>query len=259
MLLATAVVVPVVINKATETHFKWVKPHLRIVFAAILALLSLQALWKAEVYLQLNRIMDGAVGYALCALVGASFGCWYWWLAGLIFQVKMDLTFSGSELMTNRRKALISKEFGRSQEYLKEIGFELPAIVAPVQISTFPNAGYLTTPNNPYGDSLMFSEQTVDSDQEIRSLYLSYIFKRLLEVSKYDMAKHVNRWESSSLIARYYENSLAGQQLQKGRWDDTLWDLRRVLGRESTDKMLLYVVKLFDQPGADVDGDFDHF
>lgn len=81
-----AVVLPVVINKTTESgHFHWIKPHLRAIWTAILAFFSVYVLYKPaaqEIVMHLHTRWPGLQGYILASLTGAAMLCAYWWLTG---------------------------------------------------------------------------------------------------------------------------------------------------------------------------------
>lgn len=108
--LFTMGVLPVLINKSTERgRFDWVLPHLRPVWTAIFAGCSIYLIQKQDTLEALMRIrtsLDAAsplLGYGICAIIGASILCGYWWFAGRMFpaaaqpvEPTFDATVSGA-------------------------------------------------------------------------------------------------------------------------------------------------------------------
>ena len=83
-----AVVVPVVVNKTTESgHFQWIKPRLRLIWTAILMLFTVYFFQKQaslEIAMDLHKRWSSLpwLGYVLAGTLGAFILCGYWWLTG---------------------------------------------------------------------------------------------------------------------------------------------------------------------------------
>src|SRR5579872_1604130 len=85
----TVGVLPVVINKSTEgRRFDWIHPHLRWIWTLIFAFFSWYLLEKPaaqEFVVKLKFALDSKspiLGYIVCAVMGASALCVYWWFSG---------------------------------------------------------------------------------------------------------------------------------------------------------------------------------
>lgn len=81
------VVVPVLINRTTESHLHWLKPHhLRPIWTVVFAIFSLYLLQKPsalEVVMGLHQKWNGWIGYLVFGLAGALLLTGYWWLTGV--------------------------------------------------------------------------------------------------------------------------------------------------------------------------------
>jgi len=88
-------VLPVVINKTTEGHFHWIKPHLRLAWAVIFVFFSAYLLQKPaalEITMKLHRSWPGMAGYVVSALLGAVLLCGYWWMTGKMLTAQPHTT-----------------------------------------------------------------------------------------------------------------------------------------------------------------------
>jgi hypothetical protein len=84
--LFLAVVLPLLINKTTEHHLQWIKPHhLRPIWTVVFVGFSLYLLHKPmvlEFAMQLHQRWEGWIGYLIFGLAGALLLSGYWWLTG---------------------------------------------------------------------------------------------------------------------------------------------------------------------------------
>ena len=88
MFIFTTVVMPVVINKYTESgRFNWLKRYPRFLWTVIFVIYSLYLLhtpviWGIAMEWHQRFAASPSFGYIICAVIGASLLCGYWWLTG---------------------------------------------------------------------------------------------------------------------------------------------------------------------------------
>lgn len=89
--IITVVVVPVVINKSTESgHLDWIKQYLRPIWTGIFIIYAVYLLQKTssmEATMELHKKINlpSPVVYLIVGLLGAVILCGYWWLTGKLF------------------------------------------------------------------------------------------------------------------------------------------------------------------------------
>jgi hypothetical protein len=85
-----AVVVPVLVNKTTESHLHWLKPrHLRPIWTVVFALLSLYFLQKPAALgfvVHLQQKWHGWIGSLIFGAAAAIMLASYWWLTGVLLK-----------------------------------------------------------------------------------------------------------------------------------------------------------------------------
>ena len=85
-----SVVVPMLVNKTTESHLHWLKPRwLRPIWTVVFAIFSLYLLQKPtalEFVMALHQKWHGWVGYIVFGLGGALLLTGYWWLTGTMLK-----------------------------------------------------------------------------------------------------------------------------------------------------------------------------
>src|SRR5271166_94919 len=96
------VVVPVLINRTTETHLHWLKPqHLRPIWTVVFAIFSLYLLQKPtaqEFVMSLHQRWHGWIGYAVFGVAGAVLLAGYWWLTGVMLKPPPKFDASNPEV-----------------------------------------------------------------------------------------------------------------------------------------------------------------
>lgn len=168
--------------------------------------------------------------------------------------------FGDSSVLTHARRDRITRVYRAFCGYLRDVGFDIPAPIAPLQVShTRGTIGQVGNPYSPHGDTIFIAADIVDDAHAIRRAYAGYIFHRLLEVSRYEISDHANRWEAANVLADYFTDSYSGDLLPRSNWRSALWNMRSLLGKRLMDRALMEAVALFDQPGGDEKGDFDVF
>lgn len=208
--------------------------------------------WLASMRDTAERVTLTAI---LFVIGGLCFVGLLWWVDSR----KPQPVFGDSPALTGRRRARVAKEFASLCDYLNAVGFDIPPTIAPLQVSKSGHIGHVGNPGSPYGDSILLGIELIDDPAAIRQAYVNYIFYRLLDVGKYDLSEHINRWDAASVLATYFANSYSGRLIKSGDWDSALWDMRKSFGKELMDNAVLRIVKLFDKPGGDEKGEFNAF
>jgi hypothetical protein len=179
-------------------------------------------------------------------------------MSGKWFTNHLTLVFSESPLITAANRRMITAEFDNAQDYLKGVGFEVPTPIPPIQASNQvrgDSTALVSNPSTLYGDSIFLYGKSVNDRDAIRAAYFRWAFHRLLEVGKYDLLEHGNRWDSVGVVSSYFDESYSNRNLRGVRqdWIDALWEMRETFTPKVMDTIMLYTVKTFQEYGDSKD------
>jgi hypothetical protein len=90
VIIFAAVIIPLLINKSTESHFDWIKPHIREAWTVTVVIFTIYYLAQRTpmgVVMNLHERWKALpwLGYIAFGLFGAVIFCGYWWFTGKAF------------------------------------------------------------------------------------------------------------------------------------------------------------------------------
>jgi hypothetical protein len=188
------------------------------------------------------------------------------------------LVFKNSPLFTRERKERIQRTIDDYYVYLTSIGFDLPKDLPPFGLMpgniviAGGGLGMVTggVPPPPYVMSMYIPENSVDNQETIRVMYSSNVFSRLMApidtVHQEPRSDYMGR--VVTIFSCYYRSSFVGKEMCAWKdspmyyWNVGLWNVRKKIGKDFTDKLLFYAFKMWavmpEQPSAGFDQFFEH-
>lgn len=123
LFIITTVVLPVVINKSTESErFEWIKANLRPIWTLLLGFYLVYFLnkpWPMEVIMEWHRrwVSTPIYGYILFSIIGAVVFALFWHLTGRMLEISTDKNKQSNE----KPMTLEQKKLPKAQEIAQEV------------------------------------------------------------------------------------------------------------------------------------------
>jgi hypothetical protein len=188
------------------------------------------------------------------------------WLTSPAPPAEVHLTFKESPLFTESRKRMIVHEMTQFRQYLVSIGFDVPLDVTPISAVSRGPTGEPPILRPGYGEELSIDSEDLDNPEAIRSIYCSDTFNKLFAITLLEpepgfqqkLVASMPRLGAAFILSHYftadYVHEIRTDPNRFGamrNWMLVLWEMRRDLGSEFTNRSLLYTHKFYND-GAPV-------
>ena len=238
------------------TYLDFLRPFLPFIWFGILCYATVELLFIEAVRRRLTCWKDRqAKAFYPAALVIAGVLLVAWWqLAGMLSAAEQEkeiavvTSFKASPALTEARKHRLTKGLDEYYVYLRQVGFELPKEIPPIEVGP---TDLIMAGGSPTGlietVRIMIPEKPKDEASDRANLltgYSHYTFNRLL-----DIKPHTYEASAAWIYACYYRSSFTKDRDVCGgileNWRNALWELQRVQGREYTDQLLFRSLRLW--------------
>lgn len=163
----------------------------------------------------------------------------------------LKFIFKSSPALTNERKELIAEQMNLMYDYLVRLGFDAPKEVPPIGTTKDPDfTAMFNRPGPIYWNGFSIPEAWLDDPLRVQRVYMFYAFDSLLGVHTKTGPDSSHRIWASGILANYFLSNFSEKHRKAGgKWNDALWEIRRVCGGDFTNRSLFFAIKSFDDPG----------
>jgi len=178
----------------------------------------------------------------------------------------MPLRFTDSPLLTTAVRRQITRDLSAFREYLTGLEIPVAGDFPPIGVSDRPGSaqarmlGSLPT----YRSSATINQGWILDRRAVTGQYVDYAIAEMLRqrAGQHSTVSVLQDMMATSAIAGYYNWSFWNYKPDNagGHWSSQLWQIRGVLGKRFTDRLVAFTLKgLLDSPEEDADPHFDTY
>lgn len=177
---------------------------------------------------------------------------------------RMHLLFQDSPVLTSTVRQQITEDLSAFREYLLSLGIAVPEEFPPIGVSNDPGSaqsrawGSLPT----YRSGARINQGWVLDRRAITEQYVDFVIAEMLRrrTEQHPASSGMQDMIAASAISRYYNCSFWDCKADNagGYWSSQLWEIRRVVGKQFTDRLVGFTLKsILDNPEEGADPNFD--
>lgn len=170
-------------------------------------------------------------------------------------QPRLILIFKDSSLFTSTRKGNIRNKMESFYQYLVMVGFDPPKEVPPIGTGETGGSARII-PGPVYWSHISINAKHIDDPLAIVEAYAMFAFGDMLHAGDPNWRDSGQRTIASWILSEYFSASFLGRTPKiistgRVRWVNAIWTIRQKFGREFTDKVMLFMLKSFNDSATE--------